>query len=348
MTPSSHAERILIWGAGAVGGTIGAVLARAGHDITFVDRAGDHVAAIRDPARGLRVTGPLDALSVIAPAYVPAAVQGTWTHVFLAVKAHQTREACGALVTHLAQDGHVVSLQNGLCERTIAQIAGPARTVGAFVNFGADWIAPGEILYSNRGACVLGEIDGAITPRIRGLLALFQTFEPAAIATDRIWSYLWGKLGYASLLFAQAVGCMGIADCLARPELLPLWRELAGEAVSVALADGVEPLGFNGFDPRAFQPGAAEEAARRSIAAMVTFNRPNAKTHSGVWRDLAIRRRRTEVDEHVGAIVCIGRTHGIPCPASAALVSMIHEIEAGHRRQCDENLGELLLHDHAL
>ena len=73
-----------------------------------------------------------------------------------------------ALVPHLADDGHVVSLQNGLCERAIADIVGRARTIGAFVNFGADWIAPGRILYSNRGAVALGEIDGTITPRGMG------------------------------------------------------------------------------------------------------------------------------------------------------------------------------------
>ena len=80
----------------------------------------------------------------------------------------------------------------------------PRRTIGAFVNFGADWIAPGEILYSNRGAVVLGEIDGAFTARLRELHALLRIFDPDAIVSERVSSYLWGKLGYGSLLFAQA------------------------------------------------------------------------------------------------------------------------------------------------
>jgi 2-dehydropantoate 2-reductase len=331
-----------MWGAGAVGGTIGGFLTRAGHDVTFVDRVREHVDAIRDPARGLHITGPIADLTVTAGASTPESVRGTWKHVFLAVKAHQTEEACTALAPHLADDGHVVSLQNGLCERVIAGIVGPQRTIGAFVNFGADWIAPGEILYSNRGAVVVGEIDGAITARLRGLHALLQTFDPDATASEHVWSYLWGKLGYGSLLFAQAVGQLGIADCLARPELLPLWRELAGEAVRVAVAEGTEPRGFNGFDPHAFYPDGTEERARQSVAAMVSFNRPNAKTHSGVWRDLAIHRRRTEVDEQVGAVVQIGRRHGIACNKSAALVRMIHQIENGQRLQSDNNLSELL------
>jgi len=332
---------ILVWGSGAIGGTVGAYLKRAGHDVTFVDIVPEHVAAIRDQARGLRITGPIAAFTIAAPAMLPAEVEGTWKRIFLSVKAHHTEEACLALQPHLAEDGYVLSLQNGLCEKIIARIVGPGRTVGAFVNFGADWLKPGEIIYANRGAVVLGEIDGKMTPRLAKLHKEMQAFEPEAIVTGNIWSYLWGKLGYGSLLFAQAVGQQGIADCLARPELLPLWRRLAGESVRVALAEGVEPLGFNGYDPNAFRPGATEDAARESVAAMVAFNRPNAKTHSGVWRDLAIRKRRTEVDVQIAPIAEIGATHGIACPSVKALVAMIHEIEAGKRPMTDDNLMEL-------
>ncbi len=144
------------------------------------------------------------------------------------------------------------------------------------------------------------------------------------------------------MLFAQALGNLGIADCLARPELLPAWRALGGKAVAVALAEGVQPRGFNGFDPDAFRPGATAEAAQASVAAMVAFNRPSAKTHSGVWRDLAIRKRRTEVDVQIAPIVEIGARHGLPCPAISRLVALIHEVEQGRRVLSDDNLLELL------
>ena len=335
-------KRILIWGAGAIGGTIGAYLVRAGHAVTFVDVVPEHVQAIHDASRGLRITGPVDSFTVTAPAFLPQHLEGTWDCIFLAVKAQDTEAACRALAPHLESDGYVLSLQNGLCEKLIASIVGPQRTVGAFVNFGADWIGPGEILYGNRGAVVVGEIDGAITPRVRQLHADMQAFEPDAILSDDIWSYLWGKLGYGSLLFAQAVGQLGIADCLARHELLPLWRSLAGEAMQVAHAEGVNPRGFNGFDPAAFRGSATEAQAGDSVAAMVAFNRPNAKTHSGVWRDLAIRKRRTEVDMQLAPVVEIGRSHGIDCVKLNALVQMIHEIENGDRPLSDNNLNELL------
>ena len=336
------AERVLIWGAGAIGGTIGAALHNAGCAVTFVDTEPAHTAAISDPAVGLIIEGPVEQRRLQAPAFLPTDLRGVWDWVLLCVKAHHTEDACRELLPHLSPQGCVVSLQNGLNETVIARLAGPQRTMGAFVNFGADWIAPGRILYGNRGAMVLGELSGRMTPRLEALHRLMLAFEPNAVTTPDIWSYLWGKLGYGAMLFAQALGDLGIADCLARPELLPAWRRLGGETVAVARAEGVLPCGFNGFDPAAFAPDATEADAAACVAAMVAFNRPSAKTHSGVWRDLAVRRRRTEVDAQIAPIAEIGVRHGLPCPGVRRLVAMIHEVEAGRRAQSDANLLELL------
>jgi 2-dehydropantoate 2-reductase len=335
------ADRILVWGAGAIGGTAGAFLTRAGNDVTFVDIVPDHVAAIKGP--GLKITGPVDAFSVTAPAFTPGTLTDTWDHIYLAVKAQFTEEAARALLPHLAQDGYVVSLQNGLCEGIIASVVGQKRVIGAFINYGADWIAPGEILFGNRGACVLGELDGRITPRLQALHATIRGgFEPDAIITDSIQSYFWGKLGYLTLLYALALGQVGIADCLERRELLPLWRAICAEVHAVAEAVGAGQRGFNGFDPTAFAGGATEADAKRSVDAMVVFNRPNAKTHSGIWRDLAIRKRRTEVDVQIVPIVTTGAVHGVATPKCRKLSDMIHEIEDGKRTLHDDNLLELL------
>jgi 2-dehydropantoate 2-reductase len=332
-------ERILVWGAGAIGGSVGAWLRRAGHDIAFVDVAGEHVDAIR--TIGLQITGPVEQFSITAPAFAPDELSGTWQRIFLAVKAQHTEAATRALAPHLAQDGYVVSLQNGLNELIIQRIIGRDRTIGAFINFGADWMRAGQIMFGNRGAVVLGELDGRMTPRLEALHAVMREFEPEAITTPHIWSYLWGKLGYGAMLFAQALGQKGIAETLARPELLPLWRRLGEEAIVVARAEGIEPRGFNGYDVAAFAPGASEDAARQSVAAMVAFNSTSAKTHSGVWRDLAIRKRRTEVDVQIAPIAEIGKQHGIDCGATRRLVAMIHEVEEGRRPMTDDNLLEL-------
>ncbi len=276
-----------------------------------------------------------------APAFTPDALTGTFQTVLLCVKAQDTLDATRALAPHLAQDGVVVSIQNGLNERVIAGIVGAERTIGAFVNFGADYIEPGVIHRGNRAAVVLGELNGRITPRLQALHATLLDFDDRAVMTDNIWGYLWGKMAYGAQLFATALTNDSIADALARPEYRTLYIALAREVLSVAQARGVKPEGFNGFNPHAFAPGAALDVSLASLDEMVTFNRASAKTHSGIWRDLAIRKRRTEVDAQLGPIVKLGAEAGVPTPLTARLIDLIHAIEAGQRPQDLATLDDL-------
>ena len=324
-------KTILVWGAGAIGGTLGAHLARAGHDVLFVDRAGDHVAAMAE--HGLAITGPVREFKLPVRARAPEQVQGRFETVLLSVKAQDTEGAARALLPHLAEDGCVVSLQNGLNERVIAEVVGPARTVGAFVNFGADYISPGVILFGGRGAVVVGEIDGRVTPRAERLHGLLREFEERAVLTANIWGYLWAKLAYGAMLFATALTNASIADCLASPRHRALFIALPREVLRVGAAAQVAPEPFDGFDPGAFAPGAAEAEAIRSLDALVAFNRRSAKSHSGIWRDLAVRKRRTEAEHQLGPIVAVAREHGLSAPITARLVALVRDIEDGRRAQ---------------
>jgi 2-dehydropantoate 2-reductase len=322
-----------------MGGSIGASLVRAGKRVLFVDVAGDHVEAMN--GRGLRITGPVEDFLIQVEATRPEALQGRFPLVFLCVKAHHTRSAASQIEPHLAEQGVVVSIQNGLCERDIAQVVGAARTVGAFVNFGADYLEPGVIHRGNRGAVVVGELNGEETRRVRQIHDVLKLFEPSAVLTDNIFGYLWGKLSYAALLFATALTNAPIADVLAASEHRPLLRALAREVIAVAQARGIEPESFDGFNPRAFRPQGYPEDADRSLDDLVVFNRASAKTHSGIWRDLAVRKRPTEVDAQLGAVVEIAGEEGMTVPLIERLVVQIHEIERGERKLAMENLDEL-------
>lgn len=323
-------EPILIWGAGAIGGVLGAYLARAGHAVHMVDIVEDHVRAMRET--GLVIEGPVEAFTQRLPASTPSELQGQFSRVFLAVKAHHTIGALDMLVPHLAPGGFVVSAQNGLNEIDIAERIGAQNTVGCFVNYGADWLEPGRILYGNRAAVAVGELDGQNIDRTRDIHALLRIVEPDAVLTDNIWGYLWGKLGYGALLFATALTPLSMSDAMARPDHRAVYQALGTEVMSLAAAEGVRPLGFNGFDPDAFRTSdpASMDA---SLDAMVEHNRHTAKTHSGIWRDLAVRKRRTEVDAQVGRLVELGQKHGVDTPTLARMVALIHDIEAGRREQ---------------
>jgi len=336
---ASSPQRVLIWGAGAIGGCIGAYLVRAGHPVTFVDRALDHVEAIREG--GLHVVGPLETFSVEAPAFTPEQLEGVWDTILLCTKAQDTGAAGLELAPHLSTSGVVVSVQNGLNPLVLNPILGLERVMGSFVNFGADYLGPGTVQYSGRGAVVLGEQDGSVSARAQSLHALFKEFDPEAILSRNIYGYLWSKLAYGALLFATAVTPDSIADALERPENRDLLIELGREVLRVAYAENIVPEAFNGFDPAAFAPGSSEEQARASLREMVAFNRRSAKTHSGIWRDLAVRKRRTEVDAQLGPVVHFGARHGLPTPLCARLVGLVHELENGVRPHSRANLDEL-------
>ena len=242
---------------------------------------------------------------------------------------------------HLASEGFVVSAQNGLNEHSIADLVGAARTMGCFVNFGADYHAPGEIMYGGRGAVVVGEIDGRITDRVTSLHALFQDFEPDAKLSDNIFGYLWSKMAYGAMLFAEALTEASIADCLGHPNYRELFIALAREVLAVAQAQDIALESFDGFDPTAFLPGGSDAAARASLDKLTEFNRRSAKSHSGIWRDIAVRKRKTEVDALPGAVPPLAQEKGLRAPLCARLTELIHEIERGERQQSWHSLDAL-------
>ena len=333
-------DPILIWGAGAIGGTLGAYWARAGENVMMVDIVPEHVQACR--TGGLSISGPVETFTQIILSVTPDELEGRFSRIILAVKAQATEAAATALAPHLADDGYVLSAQNGLNELTIAGIVGEERTMGAFVNFGADWHGPGDILFGNRGAVVVGEVDGSVRDRTRDMHRLLSIFEPDAVLTPDIWSYLWGKLGYGAMLFATALTPQSMTENFADPARVPALIALGREVMAVAAARGVIPTGFNGFDPHAFMADAGDADARACIARLADFNSTTAKTHSGIWRDLAVRKRRTEVDPQIGIICELGRTAGVPTPALDAVKQLINDIEAGRREQSAGTFQELI------
>lgn len=322
---------------------MGAFLSRAGHDVTLVDTVSDHVDAIN--RSGLRLTGPIAEFSAPLPAFTPDTLHGTWDTIILATKAHHTAAAMRALAPHLGASGCVVSAQNGLNELAIAEAVGEERTVGAFVNFGADYLEPGVILYGGRGTVTVGEAFGPIASRLSSralqIRDTWRDFDERAFATDNIFGYLWGKEAYGAMLFATALTNDSIADALARPEHRALYIALAREILAVAFAQGVRPEAFDGFDPAAYLPNAPAGAASQSLDHLVAHNRKSAKTHSGIWRDLAVRKRPTEVDAQLGIVVRIGAEVGVPTPLTARVVALIHEIERGVRPLAINNLAAL-------
>tara|TARA_Y100001934_G_scaffold57447_1_gene71161 strand:- start:1271 stop:2293 length:1023 start_codon:yes stop_codon:yes gene_type:complete len=330
---------IVIWGSGAIGGSVGAFMARAGENVLFVDRVADHVAAMNET--GLRISGPIAEFTTPVRAVTDDAIEGAFDTVFLCVKGQDTVAAVEALIPHLAEDGCVVSLQNGLNEPVIADLIGVERTVGAFINFGADYHGAGHIFYGGRSAVVVGEVDNSIRPRTERLHRLLKIFEENAILTDNISGYLWSKMGYISLLFATAMVDATIDEVMASEPHRPLLEALAREVMSVAEAKGLTLEGFDPYEPSGFTKDADAAATRAAFETMVDYRNRSEKRHSGMWRDIAVRKRKTEVNQLLVPMVEEAGAQGVPVPLNKRMIELVYDIEEGRRPQSWDNLSVL-------
>jgi 2-dehydropantoate 2-reductase len=333
---------ITVFGAGAIGGITGAALARAGHDVLLVDRATDHVAAMN--ARGLTIERRDGTDTVPVRAIPPDALGFGLELVLLAVKSQDTDGALSVLAPRLTPDGAIVSLQNGLNEERIAAAVGARRTVGCLVNWAADWTAPGRIVHGGEGALVLGELDGRPSARVSALAKLLDVVAPTRV-TDNILGYTWAKHVYGALLVATAVVDAHVYEVVERsPQVQRMLIALVIESMRVAEAAGIRLEPFDEYDPADYRAAARGDAAAaaRAMAIIARHYRAHTKTKTGIWRDLAVRRRKTEVGALLGATVAKGRALGIAMPLTERLIAVIEELETGRRVMSWDNIDELV------
>ncbi len=338
--------RITVVGAGAIGGTTGVMLHRAGHDVTLVDRAAEHVASINE--RGYRISGVVnltERVLAITDEQLPAHVEqhGPLGMVVLAVKAMDTDAATEMIAPYLALDGFIVSYQNGLNEARIARIVGPERTIGAFIHFGGDLVEPGHVVLVNRIPTYISELSGEVTPRIREVAEVLSAVTPIEI-TQNLDGYIWGKLCYAAFGFAVSVVDAPVDEIVevdngVRAGL----RGVVAEVVDVARAQGIRLENIHGFDPSMFDRQNPDRIAQtdRFFDEWAERGKGSIKRHMGIHRDIKYKKRRTEVDFHVAPVTQRGDELGVPTPLCDLLVDIVHDVESGRRPQDWSTIREL-------
>ena len=216
--------------------------------------------------------------------------------------------------------------------------------MGCLVNWAADWVAPGRILHGGHGAFVLGELDGRITPRVRELARLLSAVEETPV-TDNIWGYKWAKLIYGALLFGTAVVDAHVYEVVERSAgVQAALMGIVGEGMAASDKAGVRLEAFDEFDPTWYRAALAGDssACAHAMTAIATHYRAHTKTKTGIWRDLAVRRRKTEVDGQLGVLIRKGEAFGVAMPLMRKLSELIRDLEDGRREMAWENLDPLV------
>ncbi len=328
-----------VWsvGAGAVGGSVAARLRAAGVHPVVVDTDAEHVARLVHP--GLRLVEPDGADATIPlDARLPDAGPGPGERcdlLLLAVRSHATD---AALAPYAGQAGDVVSLQNGLNEERIAELVGPARTIGAVVGFGATWLRPGEVELTSGGGITIGRLDGTVDDRLEAARAVLDRAFPTRI-TRNVTGALWGKVLVNSMTVLGALGGMLTGALLGGADRRRIVHAVVSEGAAVAHAEGVVLTDVLGADPTlvATRRHGWTEALDASLDRIAEHF---GQVRSVTWRDLELG-RPTEIDAVTGEIVRRAASHAIDVPANAAALALLRECEAGERRPDPANLDVL-------
>ena len=330
-----------IVGAGAIGGTLGALLAKRGVAVRLVDSDPAHVEAIR--RGGLRLHG-IEECTVTVPAVLLEDVEGPLDTVVLAVKAQHVPGALSIVARRLAPTGRVVCLQNGLAAHEVAQWIGPRRTVPGSVSFAGHRVGPGEILYGAPGGLAIGDYCGGADDRTLALGRLFAPFGDVEVEQN-IWGVIWTKLALACIYAATAVDGRPMPEIFADHGAREVLTALAAEVVETETAEGVEPAPVKDLDLRGFRFAPRADAASvdrtwkrlLELASTVAGRKP----HSGVYYDLAVLHRPTEVPALFAPVLERARRFGVGVSLLPKLVAAIQELERDHTRMSPSRLRAL-------
>jgi 2-dehydropantoate 2-reductase len=322
---------VTIVGAGGIGACVAAELRLAGADVVLVDNNRRHVEQIR--TNGLLVKGIRGEYRVDFPdVLLPDEWSGPAELVLLAVKSQHTSQAVLGVLPHLHGESTVVSLQNGWNASRIADVVGAERTVATMLHVVGSYDSPGEVTRHSEGTVYLGELDGSASARTDALAAqLAPAFRTESVRN--IWGYIWSKQVYGATMPVNALVDLPASESYAHDWVQGVLLAVIAEGVEAAEAEGIRLEAYERFRPDEFALG-----ARDYERVMTNLPKGSAKGNSGVWRDIKVHRRPTEVEYLSGELVRIGRRHGLAMRVNACVVDLVAQIESGRREMGWHNL----------
>jgi len=333
--------RILILGAGAIGGVTAAFLAQNHHDVTLLCNRERAAETIR--TRGLHITGKRgDFYAPVKAVASPSQLEGSYDYIFFITKAYDLQAAAQSVLPYLANDGLAVSFQNGICYEELAAVVGIARTAVSIVSFSSTMLADAELEFTGEGGFVIGRPDGMADDRLHTLQQILSCVCPTRISSD-----ILGEM-YAKLIINSGIACGGaitgqtLGQMLRGTTARRFFIAIVREDMKLAEALGIRVPPFGGkLDYYAFLKGNGPLASlRRHLTLFAVGLRYRRLTSSSLT---ALQRgRKTEVQYQNGWIVRRAAEHAIPTPVNDRVVQMIHEIEQGTRSIRPQNLRELM------
>jgi len=335
--------KIVVIGAGAIGGITAACISRAGYDVEIVCKH-EHLARTIE-SRGLHITGVKGDFYAKMKA-VPTVddLEGIKDLVLIATKATDLVAVATDLLPYLGESSLVVSLQNGLCEDTLAEIVDKKRTVGCVVGWGATMHGLGELEMTSTGEFVIGTINGTSSHRLNTVKTILDTVVPVEIS-DNIKGNLYSKLMINACITSLGAICgLYLGEMLANRKIRSIFLEIQREALVVAQAMDLKVEVYaNKIDWYSFLTGESflSSLKRHLLIRIIGFKFRRLKSSS--LQSLE-RGKPTEIDWLNGYISKNGQLHNVPTPVNDSIVRLIKEIEQGKRSITIKNFDEPFFH----
>jgi 2-dehydropantoate 2-reductase len=321
--------RIAILGAGANGASVGADLTAAGLDVVLIEQWPEHVERMRSD--GLRILAPAGELAVkprVMHLCEVATLRSKFDLVLMLMKAYDSAWAARLIAPHLADDGLLAGLQNGMTVEAITDAVGVERTMGTVIEISSTMNEPGVVhrhTAVSQSWFAVGAPEGGPASR-RDEVAAVLRHSGTVQLVDNIAATKWMKLiSNSTLLVTSAILGLPMLDALHVPGMREIMLKAGQEALDVGRALGHPVLPIFGLTPdEVSDPEKVVEIMLDKLFA--GFVMPGATTTVlQDWR----KSRHSEVDDLNGHVVAEGARLGIPTPMNSTVVEIAHRIERG-------------------
>ncbi len=330
-------KRYAIYGAGSLGTVLGAYITKNGGKIDLINRNLAHVNALNE--KGAHIGGTVD-MTVPVTAITPDQMEGAYDVILLLTKQLQNAEVVSMLKKHLADDGVIVTLQNGLPEPGIAEIVGANRTMGCTVEWGATLSAPGQCILTSDPASLsfhMGKMDGITDAQYNTVKSLLEMMCPVH-EEDNLLGARWSKL-LINATFSGLGTVMGgtFGTVSGSKEGRNVAIRCMKECVDVGRAQGVTFAPVQGKDiTKLFY---YKTPVKRTLATLLIpiAMKKHAAIEPSMLQDIK-HHKPCEIDAINGVVCAYGKKLNIPTPINDRIVEVIKKIQAGEMEAKFDNI----------
>lgn len=329
--------RAAIYGAGSLGTILGAYIAKSGGNIELINRNKAHIEALQH--NGAKVSGTVNFTQKVT-AYTPDAMSGKYDIIFLMTKQQQNKEVVTFLKDFLADDGVIVTLQNGIPELLIGEIVGEERVLGCTVAWGATMQEPGVCELTSAPDSLsfsIGSLSANTSHHIGNVKTLLEMMGTVEVDSNFIGSR-WSKLLINSAFsgMSAVLGCT-FGEAAKNKASCRIVQALIKECIDVCAAGKIKIEPVQGKDIVKLLDYKTRLKKAISLFIIPIAIRKHAKLKASMLQDLE-KNKKTEVDAINGIASAFGRKVGIPTPMNDKVVEIVHRIEDGELRPSFDNL----------